>query len=202
MAYNVYNNLVNLGAKVDIITEFRERKHRYIDNKTGQQLIRIDEKRKAEQVDTSEENLNNYDAVVVSDYNKGFIEEGDIKELRQKFDGPIFVDTKKKDLSQFDGCFVKINQYEYEQAEYLTDELIITYGSKKVEYKNRSYIPPKVETHDVCGAGDTFLASLIFKYLEEYDMDQAIKFAMQAASVTVQHIGVYAPTLKEIRNEA
>jgi sugar/nucleoside kinase (ribokinase family) len=54
----------------------------------------------------------------------------------------------------------------------------------------------------VCGAGDTFLASLIFKYLEEYDMDQAIKFAMQAASVTVQHIGVYAPTLKEIRNEA
>jgi D-beta-D-heptose 7-phosphate kinase/D-beta-D-heptose 1-phosphate adenosyltransferase len=202
MAYNVYNNLVNLGAKVDIITEFRERKHRYIDNKTGQQLIRIDEKRKAEQVDTSEENLNNYDAAVVSDYNKGFIEEGDIKELRQKFDGPIFVDTKKKDLSQFDGCFVKINQYEYEQAEYLTDELIITYGSKKVEYKNRSYIPPKVETHDVCGAGDTFLASLIFKYLEEYDMDQAIKFAMQAASVTVQHIGVYAPTLKEIRNEA
>jgi len=202
MAYNVYNNLVNLGAKVDIITEFRERKHRYIDNKTGQQLIRIDEKRKAEQVDTSEENLNNYDAAVVSDYNKGFIEEGDIKELRQKFDGPIFVDTKKKDLSQFDGCFVKINQYEYEQAECLTDELIITYGSKKVEYKNRSYIPPKVETHDVCGAGDTFLASLIFKYLEEYDMDQAIKFAMQAASVTVQHIGVYAPTLKEIRNEA
>jgi len=202
MAYNVYNNLVNLGAKVDIITEFRERKHRYIDDKTGQQLIRIDEKIKTEQVDTADKNLDGYDAIIISDYDKGFVEEGDIKELRPKFDGPIFVDTKKKDLSQFDGCFVKINQYEYEQAESLTDELIVTYGSKKVEYKNRSYIPPKVETHDVCGAGDTFLASLIFKYLEEYDMDQAIKFAMQAASVTVQHIGVYAPTLKEIRNEA
>jgi D-beta-D-heptose 7-phosphate kinase/D-beta-D-heptose 1-phosphate adenosyltransferase len=201
MAYNVYNNLVNLGAKVDIITEFRERKHRYIDNKTGQQLIRIDEKGKAEQVDTSEESLNNYDAAVVSDYNKGFIEEGDIKELRQKFDGPIFVDTKKKDLSQFDGCFVKINQYEYEQAECLTDELIITYGSKKVEYKNRTYLPPSVETHDVCGAGDTFLAGLVFKYLDTYSIDQAIKFAMQAAAITVQHRGVYAPTIKEVAYE-
>jgi len=201
MAYNVYNNLVNLGARVDIITEFRERKHRYVDDKTGQQLIRIDEKRKTEQVDTSEENLNNYDVVVVSDYNKGFIEEGDIKELRQKFDGPIFVDTKKKDLSQFDGCFVKINQYEYEQAEKLTDELIVTYGSKKVEYKNRTYLPPSVETHDVCGAGDTFLAGLVLRYLDTYSIDQAIKFAMQAAAITVQHRGVYAPTIKEVAHE-
>tara|TARA_B100001939_G_scaffold25753_3_gene20846 strand:+ start:5563 stop:6318 length:756 start_codon:yes stop_codon:yes gene_type:complete len=202
MAYNVYNNLVNLGVKVHIITEYSERKHRYIDSKTGQQLLRVDEKIKKQFVDTAEETMNGYDAVVLSDYNKGFIQDYEIKKIRSKFGGPIFVDTKKKNLSQFDGCFVKINQYEYEQAESLTDELIVTYGSKKVEYKNRSYIPPKVETHDVCGAGDTFLASLIFKYLEEYDMDQAIKFAMQAAAITVQHIGVYAPTLKEISNEA
>jgi len=201
MAYNVYNNLVSLGAKVDIITEYRERKHRYIDEKTGQQLLRVDEKIKTEHIDTAGERLDLYDVIVVSDYNKGFVEDDELSKIKQKFKGPIFVDTKKKDLSQFDGCFVKINQYEFESAESLTDDLIVTYGSKKVEYKNRSYIPPKVETHDVCGAGDTFLAALVVKYLDDYNIDTAIKFAMQAAAITVQHIGVYAPSLKEIRNE-
>lgn len=201
MAYNVYNNLVNLGTRVDIITEYRERKHRYVDDKTGQQLIRVDEKIKTEHIDTADENLSMYDAVVISDYNKGFVAEGDIKDFRAKYNGPIFVDTKKTNLAQFDGCFVKINQYEFEAAETLTDDLIVTYGSKKVEYKNRTYLPPSVETHDVCGAGDTFLAGLVFKYLESYDMDAAIKFAMQAAAITVQHRGVYAPTLDEVVNE-
>lgn len=201
MAYNVYNNLVNLGTRVDIITEYRERKHRYIEDKTGQQLIRVDEKIKTEHIDTADEDVSMYDAVVISDYNKGFIEDNDIKDFRAKYNGPIFVDTKKTNLAQFDGCFVKINQYELEAAETLTDELIVTYGSKKVEYKNRTYLPPSVETHDVCGAGDTFLAGLVFKYLESYDMDAAIKFAMQAAAITVQHRGVYAPTLDEVVNE-
>lgn len=201
MAYNVYNNLVNLGTRVDIITEYRERKHRYVDDKTGQQLIRVDEKIKTEHIDTADENLSMYDAVVISDYNKGFVAEGDIKDFRAKYNGPIFVDTKKTNLAQFDGCFVKINQYEFEAAETLTDDLIVTYGSKKVEYKNRTYLPPSVETHDVCGAGDTFLAGLVFKYLESYDMDAAIKFAMDAAAITVQHRGVYAPTLDEVVNE-
>ena len=50
----------------------------------------------------------------------------------------------------------------------------------------------------MCGAGDTFLAALVYKYLEEQSIDEAIKFAMNAAAVTVQHIGVYAPTLEEI----
>jgi len=201
MAYNVYNNLVNLGVRVDIITEYRERKHRYLEDKTGQQLIRVDEKIKTEHIDTADEDVSMYDAVVISDYNKGFIEDNDIKDFRAKYNGPIFVDTKKTNLAQFDGCFVKINQYELEAAETLTDELIVTYGSKKVEYKNRTYLPPSVETHDVCGAGDTFLSGLVFKYLESYDMDAAIKFAMQAAAITVQHRGVYAPTLDEVVNE-
>jgi hypothetical protein len=29
-------------------------------------------------------------------------------------------------------------------------------------------------------------------------MDEAINFAIKAASITVQHLGVYAPTLDEI----
>lgn len=202
MASNVYNNLTSLGVDVDIITEFSENKNRYIDSKTGQQLLRVDEKIEPEFIDTAEDSMEVYDAIIISDYNKGFFLDGEIKNIRSKFSGPIFVDTKKKDLYQFKDCYVKINQYEYEQAETLTDDLIVTYGSRKVEYKNRTYLPPIVETHDVCGAGDTFLAALVFKYLNTYSIDQAIKFAMQAAAVTVQHIGVYSPTLEEVYYEA
>lgn len=200
MAYNVFQNLVNLGAKVHIVTEFSETKHRYLDNKTGQQLLRVDEKIKKQFIDTADETMDDYDAVVISDYNKGFFTYEDIQKIRNNYVGPIFVDTKKPDLAKFDGCFVKINQYEYEARTSDTDDLIVTYGSKKVTYKNRTYIPPKVDAYDVCGAGDTFLSSLAYKYCEDYNMDEAIKFAMLAASVTVQKTGVYAPTLKEISN--
>ena len=203
MAYNVYENLLNLGADVDIITEFSEIKRRYLDAKTGQQLLRVDEKLpKKELIDTAEQTMDGYSAVVISDYNKGFFSYKDIQKIRSKYSGPIFVDTKKKDLAQFHDCFVKINQYEYEAAETLADNLIVTYGSKKVEYHNRIYTPPKVNAYDVCGAGDTFLSALVYKYCEEYNIEEAIQFAMIAASITVQNIGVYAPTLKEIRNAA
>ena len=200
MAFNVFNNVLSLGADAHIITEFSERKHRYLDSKTGQQLLRVDEKIERKFVDGADEELDGYDAIIVSDYNKGFFHAGDIVKIRSKYSGPIFVDTKKRDLSIFDGCFVKINQYEYEAAEKLTEELIVTYGSSKVEYKDEVFTPPKVEAYDVCGAGDTFLAALAYKYCEEYNMDEAIKFAMIAASITVQNIGVYAPTLEEIEN--
>ena len=202
MAYNVFNNLVNLGAVVHIITEFMEIKHRYLDAKTGQQLLRVDEKIKNRKlIDTADDNLDDYDAVVISDYNKGFFKYEDIKRIRNAYTGPIFVDTKKNNLYKFRGCFVKINQYEYENRATDTEQLIVTYGSNGVKYKGKEYSAPKVEAYDVCGAGDTFLAALAYKYCEDYNIDEAIRFAIRAASITVQKIGVYAPTLNEVLNE-
>ena len=55
-----------------------------------------------------------------------------------------------------------------------------------------------VEVSDVCGAGDTFLSALTYQYLVSNNIESAIKFANKAASITVQHIGNYAPTLNEI----
>jgi ribokinase len=51
---------------------------------------------------------------------------------------------------------------------------------------------------DVTGAGDTFLAALVYKHLETKDIATAIKFANRASGVTVKHVGVYAPRLEEI----
>jgi len=51
----------------------------------------------------------------------------------------------------------------------------------------------------VCGAGDTFLAALAYKWCDTKNINDAIKFAVKAASITVQHLGNYAPTLEEIK---
>ena len=51
---------------------------------------------------------------------------------------------------------------------------------------------------DTCGAGDTFLAALCYGFLTSNDMIEAIKFANKAAAITVQHSGVYSPTLEQI----
>jgi sugar/nucleoside kinase (ribokinase family) len=59
---------------------------------------------------------------------------------------------------------------------------------------------PEIEVSDVTGAGDTFLSALCYQYLcNQGNMQLAIEFAIRASSVTVQHVGVYAPTLEEIQ---
>lgn len=206
MMSNVLENFHALGVYPDYQTHFSENKNRYVDVKSKQQLLRVDQKINEggiESVILEAIDYNEYNTIVISDYNKGFIDYEHINEIRRKFEGPIFIDTKKKDLGKIGDCIVKINQYEYKNlVSYPTPEnLIITSGSEKVVWNNRNYLPPKVEAHDVCGAGDTFLAALAFKYVETNDMDQAIRFAMKAAAVTVQKIGVYAPTLAEIEND-
>lgn len=204
MASNVYDNLKVLGAEVHIVTSFSENKRRYIDLKTGQQLLRVDEKINEEKYeDVTAPLFSNYDAIIISDYNKGFLSYQSILDIRKNYDGPIFIDTKKPNLDLFKDMFIKINQYEYKKSEYLspdTKNLIITYGGEKVAWNNRCFYPPKVSAYDVCGAGDTFLAALAFEYLRKNDMEKAIMFAMKAAAITVQKIGVYAPTLEEINN--
>jgi sugar/nucleoside kinase (ribokinase family) len=108
------------------------------------------------------------------------------------------VDTKKTDLARIAGCVVKINNKEFNDAKTLCDELIVTHGSNGAVYKGRTYPAVEIAVTDVCGAGDTFLAALCYEYLVSNNMDRAIEFAIRASAVTVQHIGVYAPILKEI----
>jgi D-beta-D-heptose 7-phosphate kinase/D-beta-D-heptose 1-phosphate adenosyltransferase len=55
----------------------------------------------------------------------------------------------------------------------------------------------KVEVADVCGAGDTFLSALAYQYLITNDIELSIPFAIRASEITVQHMGVYAPDLRE-----
>ena len=64
-------------------------------------------------------------------------------------------------------------------------------------YRDKTYPGQQVEVVDVCGAGDTFLSALCYQYLLTTNIEDAILVANKAASVTVQHQGVYAPKIYE-----
>jgi D-beta-D-heptose 7-phosphate kinase/D-beta-D-heptose 1-phosphate adenosyltransferase len=214
MMSNVLENFRTLGVQPDYQTHFFEAKNRYIDIKSRQQLLRVDQKLDEEGIPHiihEHNDYDTYDAIVISDYDKGFVSYADLRKIQSEFDGPIFIDTKKTQMSEFGDMIVKINHDEFNRAgSNVTDvdNLIVTKGSVNVLWyppnpdAPRMFFPPKVETHDVCGAGDTFFASLVFEYLRsDGKMEAAIRFAMKASAITVQKIGVYAPTLEEIEND-
>ena len=202
MAANVKDNLEKLGCEVEFVHGLKTSvKTRIIDSKSKQHLLRIDQDQPSKPVKVNTGTLDQYDAIVVSDYNKGSVEYETIETLRKNYSGPIFVDTKKSDLARFEGCFVKINQLEYEAARTHPTDLIVTLGKDGVRYKGYEIKAPQVEAFDVCGAGDTFLSALTFEYIRTKDIMQAIEFATAAAGVTIQHVGVYSPTLAEIERD-
>jgi bifunctional ADP-heptose synthase (sugar kinase/adenylyltransferase) len=191
MAANVYENLRAFNCDVDFKTNTETIvKTRYIDSRSGQHLLRVDND-VAVRPFAHVLDLESYHAVVISDYNKGFVDYDVIESLRRHFKGPMFVDTKKTDLARLEGCYVKINSLENSLAKTLPSELIVTLGKHGARYKDIIYPAPGVEMFDVCGAGDTFLAALVVEFLNTDNIVDAIVFANQAASIAVQHSGVY-----------
>lgn len=191
MAFNVSVNLMSLGVDVILSTsEEISRKVRYIDRRTGEHLLRVDQDVMATPF-KFDADFTELDAIVISDYDKGFVQTDTIQELRKRFDGPIYMDTKKKNLADFPGIYIKINQRELSEATSLPeqDKLIVTYGADGCQYKDTRYPARVIEVVDVCGAGDVFLASMVFKHLETGSMDEALPFANERAARSCQSLG-------------
>ena len=193
MVKNVYNNLKAFGVSINMITnEEKIIKTRFIDEKSNQQILRSDEEPEIKPFPYKIPE-NKYDVLVISDYNKGFITQEKLFELVDWFDGPVFIDTKKRYVP--DRCYVKVNDIEYENLETKTDNLIITRGGEGAEYQGKLYPAEKVKVFDVVGAGDTFLAALTYGYLNYGSIEEAIPLANKAAAIAVSHTGTYV--LKE-----
>ncbi len=199
MAGNVADNLRALGANVELITNANQiKKTRFVDNRTNHMFIRIDEG-EDDLFSPSQETLDNiiwsnYDAVIISDYCKGYIDEATIKYITKKHP-TTFLDTKKLIVDTMEGVkFIKINDVEYEfssnkMADWWKEKMIITRGSKGAEYKDITYPVEEVDVRDTSGAGDTFLAGLVYAYINEQNVESAIKFANKCATQVVQKKG-------------
>lgn len=199
MAGNVANNLEALGCHVNYLFGETSTKTRLIDSRSKQQIVRIDNDIQSTPITFETDIPDVYDAIVVSDYNKGTVSYELIEELIA-LSIPIFIDTKKTDLERFQGAWVKINELEYSKITSECSGLIVTRGARGASalHHDVDVSAPKVEVTDVTGAGDTFIAALAYQYLSTQNLLQAIEFAVRASAVTVQHLGVYAPVLEEI----
>jgi len=204
MAGNVAENLKSLGAEVELITnETHIHKTRYVDNKSGQMIMRFDENDMCTPIQTlgyvldiisnPKNEVSDYDAIVVSDYCKGFIQISDIELIAKHAKCPLFLDTKKL---LGDWCrtvdFIKINKPEMDSnSHYMGDNIIVTDGENGATYKGDHYdVNTHISISNVSGAGDTFLAGLVFSYIKTSDMPTAIIFANECASKVVQYRGV------------
>ena len=200
MVYNVNENLTNLNFEVDLIQKnTASKKTRFIDIKSKQHIIRCDQDPEREPVNLVDVPWNEYDAVVISDYGKGSINHNTFYTIKNKFNRPIFLDTKNPNLGLLENFYIKINETERANAKSLPSKYVITtLGSRGAEYNGKLYPAEKVECVDVCGAGDTFFATFVYGMLHYDNIDSAIELANQAAALSVKHIGTYAPSQKEL----
>ena len=173
-------------------------------------LLRIDENDKAEdKFNYKDVSWGKYDAVLVSNYGKGFLRACGIRDICQYHDN-VYLDSNKVDMNcdlPVNLKFLKINEYELEiNSHWKThleprmhgdgsynrpDQIIVTYGRKGCKYMGKWYAPPEdVVAQDLSGAGDTFLAALAVSMTRVGDTETAINYANECASKVVSKRGV------------
>ena len=211
MAKNVSNNVEALDVTIHTITNKNSiKKVRYVDHKSNQLVLRVDEHDYCDRIDSDTLGgiENNFckpyfaekvevDAIIISDYCKGFLHEDDIKWICDN-NKNVFVDTKKKLGEWVENCtYLKINSLEYENNEEflneyyaIMDKTIVTKGNEGCLFQGKIYPTEDVQVKDISGAGDTFIAGLVVKYLKSNDIEKAIDFAQKCTKIVVQKHGV------------
>ena len=208
MAKNVQANIQALGVECDIVTQQNDtEKKRFVDVKTNQLLLRVDvEDRPTNFFNHREVEYDKYDAIIVSDYDKGFLEDRDIQRICLEHNN-VFWDTKREikcDLPT-NLRFLKLNEYELNLNRRLklklghsrsttcreTSQIIITHGKRGCWFAGKMYPPPEnVVAQDLSGAGDTFIAALAVSITQGNSTEGAIQFANECACKVVAKKGV------------
>lgn len=223
MSGNVIKNLENAGNEVISYTKENfeypmTKKNRFYAGK--HYLYRIDED-DTQNLTEIEKSLilkfilqKDFDAIVLQDYNKGFFTKDFIQNIIavSKIDTPIIADGhKSREPDFYNGVdYLKLNEEEYASLKNKGDifaiprkALLITKGEKGavIKYPNREnkHFPAfKVEAIDVTGAGDTFTSWFISELAKGQSEEGAMISACKAASVSVTHLGCYAPYPNEV----
>ncbi|MEM3373801.1 MAG: D-glycero-beta-D-manno-heptose-7-phosphate kinase [Candidatus Woesearchaeota archaeon] len=200
----------------------------------NQQLIRIDyeddnyiEKKFHKKIIEKIKEINNFDAIIISDYAKGTITKELTKELityatNKKI--PILVDPKPKHKSFYKGCtLITPNKKESEEmvnfkidnqkkikkaGKKLVNDLkcnvVITLGENGMHLfeknNNDFYIPTMAkEVYDVSGAGDTVIATLALSLCSGASLKESVILANYAAGIKVGKFGTSPVLLEELQ---
>ena len=187
----------------------------------GKQVARIDTEKILDwRFKISDYTVDNYDACIVSDYNKGVIKDTNIDT------NILIVDPKKDDFSFYKKAhIITPNLNELQRATKIKikdDQSIVDACNELIEKNNFNYIVAKrgaqgitvvgknnfikhikahsIKNPDVTGAGDTVISALSIAYAKAQDIELSAIFANNAAAAAVNKSGTATVTIEEINN--
>ena len=144
------------------------------------------------------------DAVLLSDYDKGFLPPWYIREVAavcRKLEIPCVADCKCE-LEAYVGCILKGNAAwaHRSKVNLLTSNMVVTYGPAPPVVNGRSLLPalPSVSCVNHVGAGDCFAAHLTLALAYGFSLREAAMLAYSAGRVYVQHPHNRPPHPEEI----
>ena len=189
----------------------------------GKQVARLDTEKIINWKSSNSEIEEDYDIVILSDYNKGVLNNlwFDISNLKN-----VIVDPKKDSFNHYRGAnIITPNLNELKKASNIDikdDESIVDTCNKLIKENNFKYIVAKkgdqgitivggnnfvkhikaytVENSDVTGAGDTVISALSLAYAQTDDIEISAKIANAAAAIVVGKTGTATVTIEEINN--
>lgn len=192
-----------------------------------QQLLRIDYEKKeyiSKEIETNiinfiKNQINNTNAIIISDYAKGVITENLINQIKDIASNKIIiVDPKPKHKNFYKNVSLitpnikeakemtnkeDINDMGKELMKELSTSILITRGEKGMslfEKDEITNIPTKAkEVYDVSGAGDTVVATLTLALAAGATLKQAAILANHAAGIKVGKLGTSTVTIEEIK---
>jgi D-beta-D-heptose 7-phosphate kinase/D-beta-D-heptose 1-phosphate adenosyltransferase len=201
-----------------------------------QQVVRFDREKTGalppaeldQLLDFLAKNLTSFQAVIISDYNKGIISDqlmaALMTGLQDRPDIPVIVDPKPKNIERFTGATILTpNSHEAElmsgleindetsliraaqviQDKLRVEALLITRGEAGMalfEKGKPPFLIPTVakEVFDVTGAGDTVIASLALALAAGLSFEEAAIVANQAAGIVVGKLGTATTSQAEL----
>ncbi len=256
---NVANNIASLGAKatcigaigsdkygdsikniceqkninfIDIKSEGTIVKQRYFANKhsvfrSDYEFFCKDNNFIAEYI---AQNIKQFNAIILSNYNYGLITESVAKfviQIANQHKIPVFVDpNKSKNIDFFRNCFLfKPNLAEFKKIidkklinieeiaieaqkiikEYCIENILITMsenGQLLVDKNKYIHIPNLLQSDiiDVTGAGDTVISTIATIFCKTNDLMLSANLANLAANIVVKHFGTSQTNLLEMQH--
>ena len=200
----------------------------------NKQIMRIDHEDKdlskiiVHAYNSIEKNLNKFDGIIISDYDKGMVKPLVKKILKKSalLGIKTFVDPKGLDFNFYKKSFLlKPNLSEFEAVVGISKNtkefinkgkklrkkldlhyLLVTEGKKGMtlfeEKKAISYKASQKDVFDVTGAGDTVISILASYIIAGKSISAAVKMSNLAAGLSVQKLGSTSVTQKELSNES
>lgn len=205
----VYENLKSLGVDVKLIDFFDKAsvKTRVICD--GHYITRIDDDYIADGsaflTYILSQDFSDYEYVILSDYNKGTLDESlEIIEHLNTFGCKVIVDPKEHANHYKGAWLVKPNYKEFSDFGFTNwqDNIITTNAGDNVvaSIDNVVYDIPveAVEVNDVTGAGDCFLAAFVYGLTKEYTYEKCLQLAVKGSTKAVTHVGTYTLAVSDL----